>query len=65
MDLNAKSLSMIALVAATERMFGIKTTPAETAKNTTVKKAVDYIMKKLGPAKKVAKKKTTKKRRKK
>jgi len=46
-DLKAKSLGMISLVAATENTFGIKTTTAETSKNTTIKKAVDYIYKKL------------------
>jgi acyl carrier protein len=47
MDLRAKSLSMITLIAATESKFGIKTSPMETAKNTTIKKSVDYILKKL------------------
>jgi acyl carrier protein len=46
-DLGAKSLTLVTLVAATESKFGIKTTPAETNKNTTVKKAIAYIKKKM------------------
>ena len=46
-DLNAKSISLVSLIAATENKFGIKTTPAETNKNTTVKKSIEYIKKKL------------------
>jgi acyl carrier protein len=66
-DLKAKSLGMISLVAATETRFGIKTATAETSKNTTVKKAVDYIYKKLKEKepkvlKKPIKKKPTKKK---
>lgn len=46
-DLNAKSIDIIALIAATENEFGIKTSPEETNKNKTVKQAVDYIKRKL------------------
>lgn len=46
-DLNAKSIDIIALVAATENEFGIKTTAAETRKNKTVGQAIDYIKGKL------------------
>lgn len=46
-DLNAKSIDIIALIAATENEFGIKTIPEETRKNKTVKQAVSYIKKKL------------------
>jgi len=46
-DLNAKSVDIIALLAATENAFGIKTEREETSKNKTFKQAVDYIEKKL------------------
>lgn len=46
-DLNAKSVDIIALVAATENTFGIRTERDETAKNKNFKQAVDYIEKKL------------------
>ncbi len=46
-DLNASSMSTIAMIAATEKKFGIKTQPAEVNKNKTIKQAVDYILEKL------------------
>lgn len=46
-DLNAKSIDIIALIAATENEFGIKTNPEETSKNKTVGQAIEYIKKKL------------------
>lgn len=46
-DLGAKSVGLMSLIAATENTFGIKTTTAETSKNNTVKKSVDYIVKKM------------------
>lgn len=46
-DLKAKSLSTVALVAATESKFGIKTTPQEINKNKTVLDSIKYIEKKL------------------
>ena len=46
-DLNAKSIDIIALIAATENEFGIKTSAQETSKNKTVKQALDYIKRKL------------------
>ena len=46
-DLKAKSIDIIALIAATENKFGIKTSSGETRKNRTIKQAVDYIKKKL------------------
>ena len=46
-DLRAKSMDIIALLAATENEFGIKTKREETNKNKTIKQAVDYIKKKL------------------
>jgi acyl carrier protein len=46
-DLNAKSIDIIALIAATENAFGIRTRREETAKNKTVKQSIDYIRKKL------------------
>jgi len=54
-DLNAKSVDMIALIAATENEFGIRTNRGETNKNTTIKESVDYVWKKL-QAKKPTKK---------
>ena len=46
-DLNAKSLDVIALIAATENEFGIKVPAQDARNNKTVKQAVDYIKKKL------------------
>lgn len=46
-DLNAKSIDVIALIAATENEFGIRTRREETAKNKTIKQTIDYIKKKL------------------
>ncbi|MEM4230600.1 MAG: acyl carrier protein [Candidatus Pacearchaeota archaeon] len=46
-DLNAKSVDIMALIAATESAFGIKTERDQTAKNKNVKQAIDYIEKKL------------------
>ena len=46
-DLKAKSIDIIALIAATENEFGIKTNAEETRKNKTIKQSVDYIKKKL------------------
>jgi len=46
-DLGVRSLTMVALVAAVETEFGIKTTSMETSKNKTFKQAVDYIKRKL------------------
>jgi len=46
-DLNAKSIDVIALIAATENKFGIRTERERTQKNKTIKQAVDYIKEKL------------------
>ncbi len=46
-DLNAKSIDVIALIAATENTFGIKVTSQEANKNKTVGQAIAYIKKKL------------------
>jgi len=46
-DLNAKSIDIIALIAATENEFSIKTSPKETRKNKTVSQTITYIKKKL------------------
>ena len=46
-DLNAKSIDIIALIAATENEFGIKTATEETRKNKTIKQAIGYIKNKL------------------
>jgi acyl carrier protein len=46
-DLHAKSLTMVALVAAIEVEFGIKTSSRETNQNKTIDQAVTYIKKKL------------------
>lgn len=46
-DLNAKSIDIIALIAATESEFGIRTSAQETRQNLTIKQAIDYIKKKL------------------
>jgi len=50
-DLNAKSIDIIALVAATENTFSIKVPTAEARKNNTVAQAITYIKKKLGEKK--------------
>ncbi len=50
-DLHVKSIDIIALIAATEGEFGIKLTPQEASQNTTVKKTIDCIKKKLKSAK--------------
>lgn len=46
-DLNAKSMDVIALVAATENTFGIKVPSQDANKNKTVGQAIAYIKKKL------------------
>ena len=46
-DLNAKSIDIIALIAATENKFNIKTPVEETRKNKTIKQAINYINKKV------------------
>ena len=46
-DLNAKSIDLIALIAATENTFNITTRREETAKNRTISQSVAYIRKKL------------------
>lgn len=46
-DLNAKSVDIIALIAATENTFGIKVPSQEANKNKTVGQAVAYIKRKL------------------
>jgi acyl carrier protein len=46
-ELHAKSIDIIALVAATENTFKIKTSPSETSKNKTIGQSVDYIFKLL------------------
>ncbi len=46
-DLHAKSGDIMALIAATESAFGIKTNAADTRKNKTVKQSIDYIKKKM------------------
>ena len=46
-DLNAKSIDVIALIAATENTFGIKSSSEETRKNKTIGQAIAYIKKKL------------------
>jgi len=46
-DLNAKSMDIIALIAATENTFGIKVPTQEARKNKTVAQAIAYIKKKL------------------
>lgn len=46
-DLNAKSIDLIALIAATENTFGIKANPEETRKNNTVGQSIAYIKRKL------------------
>ncbi|MBW3015641.1 acyl carrier protein [Candidatus Woesearchaeota archaeon] len=46
-DLNAKSIDVMAMIAATENSFGIRVNAAEVRKNKTVKQAIDYIKKKL------------------
>jgi len=46
-DLKAKSIDIIALIAATENQFGIKTNAAETRKNKTIGQTINYIKNKL------------------
>ncbi|MCX6768310.1 MAG: acyl carrier protein [Candidatus Micrarchaeota archaeon] len=46
-DLGARSLTMIALIAAVEGEFGITTSPSENSKNKTISQAVAYIKKKI------------------
>ncbi len=46
-DLHAKSIDIIALIAATENVFKIKTNAEETRKNRTVGQTISYIKKKL------------------
>ncbi len=46
-DLNAKSVDIIALIAATENTFGIKTDAEETRKNKTISQTISYIKKKM------------------
>jgi len=46
-DLNAKSMDIVALIAATENTFGIKVPTQEARKNKTVGQAINYIKKKL------------------
>jgi len=46
-DLHAKSIDMMALIAATENVFKIKTNAEETRKNRTVGQTIAYIKKKL------------------
>jgi len=46
-DLNAKSVDVIALIAATENTFGIKVPSQEANKNKTVGQAIAYIKRKL------------------
>ncbi|MBN2477862.1 acyl carrier protein [Candidatus Micrarchaeota archaeon] len=46
-DLHAKSIDVIALIAATENTFGIKVPSQDANKNKTFGQAVTYIKKKL------------------
>lgn len=46
-DLGARSLTMIAFVAAVESEFGITTSPMENSKNKTIDQAVAYVKKKI------------------
>ncbi len=46
-DLNAKSMDIIAMIAATENTFGIKIPSQEANKNKTVGQAIAYIKKKV------------------
>jgi len=46
-DLNAKSIDIIALIAATENTFGIRCPSQEVSKNETVGQAIAYVKKKL------------------
>ena len=46
-DLGARSLTMIAFVAAVEGEFGITTNASENSKNKTIAQAVAYIKKKM------------------
>jgi acyl carrier protein len=51
-DLNAKSMDISALIAATESEFGIRTNAAETRANKTVQQSINYIKKLLKKKKK-------------
>lgn len=46
-DLGSRSLTMVALIAATENTFGIKIPSQDASRNKTFKQSVDYIKKKL------------------
>ncbi len=46
-DLHAKSMDMIALIAATENVFGIKAPSAEVRANKTIDEAIAYVKRKL------------------
>lgn len=46
-DLGARSMTMIALIAAVESEFGITTAARETSQNKTIAQAVGYIKKKM------------------
>jgi acyl carrier protein len=49
-DLGARSLTMIALVAAIEGEFGIETNARETSQNKTIAQTADYVRKKAKTA---------------
>jgi len=55
-DLHAKSIDVIALIAATENEFGIKVTAEDAAKNTTIGETIKYLEKKLKEKNKTRKK---------
>jgi len=46
-DLGARSLTLVALIAAVESEFGITTAARETSQNKTIAQAVDYIKRKM------------------
>jgi acyl carrier protein len=46
-DLNAKSMDIIAVIAATESKFGIEAPVQEVRQLKTIKQSVDYIKKKM------------------
>jgi acyl carrier protein len=46
-DLGARSLTMVALIAAVEGEFGITTASTENSRNKTIAQAVAYIKKKI------------------
>ena len=50
-DLGARSLTLVALVAAVESEFGIVTAPRETSQNKTIAQAVAYIKRKMAEKK--------------